>query len=215
VAAREVTGRVTVDGSPVSGEDVLVFSEPARRLAGAAVTDDDGRFRVRADGEEPLVLLAKVRAPVCSLEAVPLSGSGSVEVDVGTASGFAELSGTTEELEPPLTVRIDPAALEGVPDWLIPLAKQRREGVFEGSYCEVPAAGGAFRVRLRRGDYRLRGDRFVDGPVGPGGATPAALVVTAVSGADGAGDAPGDPYGGFRLTVDGDVSVRLSVTPEG
>ena len=212
MAAREVSGQLSVDGRPLAGEDVLVFSQPARRLAGATLTGADGAFRMTADGEEPLVLLAKVRRPVCTLEVVPLTGSGPVEIDVRTGEGFADLSGRTEDLAPPLMVRIDPSRIDGVPEWLIPLSAQRREGVFEGSYWEIPATGGVFRVRLRLGDWRLRGDRFVNGPVGPGGAMPPSLVVTGVA-TDAGEEAPGEPYGGFVITVQGDRSVALSVGP--
>lgn len=211
MAARELSGRLSADGRPLEGQDILVFSQPARRLAGSARTGADGAFRVTAEGEEPLVLLAKVRGPVCTLEVVPLTGSAPVDIDVRTDEGFAELSGRTEDLTPPLVVRINPSRIDGVPEWLIPLSTQRSAGVFESSYCEVPATGGAFHLRLRRGDWSLRGDRFVDGPVGPGGATPAALVVTGVS--TDAGEAAGDPSGGFRVAVQGDLGLRLSVGP--
>ncbi len=212
MAAREVSGHVSVDGRPLAGEDVLVFSQPARRLAGATRTGEDGAFRMTAEGEEPLVLLAKVRRPVCTLEVIPLTGSGPVEIDVRTGDGFADLSGSTEDLTPPLVVRMDPSRIDGVPEWLIPLSAQRSEGVFESSYCEIPATGGVFRVRLRRGDWRLRGDRFVDGPVGPGGTTPPTLVVTGVA-TDVGEEATGESHGGFVITVQGDRSVRLSVGP--
>jgi hypothetical protein len=212
VAAQEISGRVSADGRPLEGVDVLVFSEPARRLAGATRTDAEGGFRVTAEGEDPLVVLAKVRGEVCSPEVVSPVGSEPVDINVRTGEGFADLSGRTEDLAPPLVVRLDPVSIAGVPDWLIPLVAQRSAGVFEGSYCEAPATGGTFHVRLRRGEWRLRGDRFVDGPVGPGGTGPANLTVTAVS-TDAGEDAEGDAYGGFRLVVQGDVGVRLGVGP--
>jgi hypothetical protein len=215
VATLTITGRLQVDGHPLPGADVLVFSEAARRLAGAGQTGADGGFTVSAEGEEPLVLLAKVRGPVCSLEALPVGGSGPVQIDVDTSEGFAELNGSAEEFaDPALVVRLDPARVDGVPDWLIAFAKQKREGVFEGSYCEIPLADGAFQIRLRRGDYRVRGDLLVDGPVGKDGTTPATLVVKRVQLADGR-EAPGDPSGGFLVSVEGDTSVRLTVGPEG
>lgn len=215
MATLTITGRVQVDGQPLPGADVLVFSETARRLAGAGQTGLDGGFTVSAEGEEPLVLLAKVRGPACSLEALPLSGSGPVEIDVDTSEGFAELTGSAEgSVDPAFVVRIDPVRVEGVPDWLITFAKQKREGVFEGSYCEIPLTGGAFRIRLRRGDYRVRGDLWVDGPVRKDGTTPATLVVKGVRLADGR-EAPGDPSGGFLVSVEGDTSVQLTTGPEG
>lgn len=189
-----------------------MFSEPARRLAGTTRTDVDGAFRMTAEGEGPLVVLAKVRGAVCAPEVVSAVGAEPLDIDVRTGEGFAELSGRTEDLAPPLVVRLDPVRIEGIPDWLIPLVAQRSAGVFEGSYYEVPATGGTFHIRLRRGEWRLRGDRFVDGPVGPGGAGPATLAVTGVS-TDAGEEVEGDAYGGFRLMVQGDVGVRLSVGP--
>lgn len=209
-----ISGRLRVDGRPLPGADVLVFSEAARRLAGSGSTDADGAFGVPVAGAEPFVLLAKVRGPVCSLHAVPVTGSGPVEVDVDTAAGFAELRGSGEAPEdPPLVLRIDPARVEGVPDWLITFAKQRREGVFEGTYCELPLVDGTFQVRVRHGDYRVRGDRFVDGPVRQDGTTPGTLLVRGIR-TEG-GDAGGDPHAGFLIGVYGDTAVRLIVGPEG
>jgi hypothetical protein len=213
VATRTIIGGLRVDGRPLPGADVLVFSETSRRLAGATQTGADGDFTVSADDGEPLVLLAKVRGPACSLVALPIRGSDPVEIDVDTSDGFAELIGSAEDAAASaLVVRIDPARVEGVPDWLITFAKQKREGVFEGAFYETPLEGGAFGIRLRRGDYRVRGDLWVDAPVGKDGTTSAGLVVTGVVLADG-GAAPGDPYGGFLVSVGDDTTVRLAVGP--
>lgn len=209
----EITGRVRIDGRPAPGQDVLLFAAGSPRLEGIATTDADGAFRLdRPAGADGLVVLAKVRGAVCAPTAaeVPEDG-GDLELDVSTDE-LRELRGTVSGDDAlPLTVRLNLVDVDGVPDWLAPLATASGPGAMEQGFAEVQvAADGAFRVLVRPGRWRLAGDRIVlDQARVPGPREPSVIVDRATGGAGQA--LPGEQWGGFVVDVKDDVDVELAV----
>lgn len=212
-STNRLAGRVRIDGRPAAGQEVLLFSEGSRRLEGAATTDADGAFAIdRPSREDGLVVLAKVRGEVCAPTAVSVpDGAGEVAVDVRSAELRGLRGSVTGEDALPLVVRLDLVRVDGVPDWLAELATLRRPGVMEGSFAEVPVTADGFRLLVRPGRYRIRGDRVVYDQARVRGPREPSVIVERVTLGPGGADLPGEPWGGFAVDVEGDVELVLAV----
>lgn len=208
----EITGRVRIDGRPAPGQDVLLFAAGSPRLQAIATTDADGAFRLdRPAGADGLVVLAKVRDGVCAPTAAEAPGDGGdLELDVRT-NELRELSGTVSgEDALPLSVRLNLVDVDGVPDWLAPLATASGPGAMEQGFAEIQVTDGAFRVLVRPGRWRIAGDRIVLDQARVRGPHEPSVIVDRATGP--AGEAlPGEQWGGFIVDVRDDVEVELAV----
>lgn len=213
-SATTLAGRVHVDGRPAGGQDVLLFAQESRSLEGVATTDADGAFRLPLPTRQGgLVVLAKLRGEVCSAVAVPVPEGATDEIHVDVEDeDLRELRGSIHGDDAlPLTVRLDLVRVDGVPGWLVDLATFQGPGVMEPSFAEVPVPDGHFRVRVRPGRYRIRGDRVVYDQARVRGPRETSVIVDRARLEPGGTELPGEPWGGFVLDIDDDVEVALSV----
>ena len=97
--------------------------------------------------------------------------------------------------------------MRGVPDALVPFARQKAEGVFEGHYVQRSAEGQELTLRVAPGRWKLGGSR-VDYERGSWTAPEHRNVVVQHVRTD-AGELDGSWPSGFALDVHGDLRVVL------
>jgi hypothetical protein len=195
-----IAGVLQLEGRPLGGQDVLAFDPEGPVLLAAGATDDAGAFTL--DALPGALLLGKVRTDDVVAVAVELAAAQPVELEPPTP--FHRLSIQVEGAAPErLTAFLDPVRLEGVPDALLPFARQVRAGLFEAHYAQRSLPRGGLDLQLHEGRWRIGAHFSIpDGDPRP----PAVVAGEARAGGE---QLPGSPYAGFEIELTGDREVTL------
>jgi hypothetical protein len=196
------------------GAEVLLFGPGERPpLLATGVTDGAGAFALEVgDGTDSATVLVKLKDDLVGVLARKVSLPAAAPVELRPGASFT-LSGTIENGEGRLTLALDPARPEGVPERLWPFINQRGEGVFSSRFLTRPLAGPSFEVQLLPGVWRI-GAEFIDYER-PNIVEPEFHnYVTAAARSDGT-ELVGTEHGGYELEVDDDRRVTLTLREVG
>jgi hypothetical protein len=195
---------LSLHGMPVTEADVVLVD--GTQFAAAASTGPGGRFGL-PDG--PGTLLVRVRRPAIAVAAVP----PTAEPDIDLRPKLCRISGTivaSGAATPPLTLYVDPVDVDGLTPVLEAFVLQRSQTVRSSHYAAVPVPGETFEVTVAAGTYRLTGNRLDYDQGRTTAELPPSVTVDAIRTAAGE-SLPGEPWGGFRLSLDGDTELILTL----
>jgi len=213
-AASPIQGLVLLDGRPAAGQRVLALSADMTRFLAAAVTGDDGRYRLEVPSGAQPVLVARIQGPVLALAFRETRGDAAESHDFrfdSTSPGFCTVRGTivpSRDAAPPvLDLSVTPAHLRGVPAAIEPFFLRQSESVVDAAFYETHVRD-TFALRLQRGRYRIAGSYIIYDRPTTTGQRPPNVIVGRVE-ADGERGVPAERFGSFTLDVDRDRAIRL------
>jgi hypothetical protein len=214
-----INGILLLDDQPLADQDILLLSADMARFLGACATGPDGRFTYALPARATpaaVVVMAKVKASVVTVlyQAIEVPQAAPVEFRVDSHKNFVTMTGSVDTAAgwpPLLNVFLNPVMIYGVPERLQRFFNQKAKGVVDGHFIETTIREPAFAFRVVPGVYAIGGAYLnYDRPmtVRPDYQN---FIVQAVTVAPASEQLPGDPYGGFRLSVAGDCQVRLTL----
>lgn len=162
-AGLTLSGRVLVDGSPVSGANVLAGNRDTRVSGRLSRTSYDGSFTLRDLPSGPLSLLVVGSPGISAIRTVQLEESGEITIEITTGTFKATvLSATGEPLEGAV------ATLEPWdPEIQIPFAAASARSGPDGALDAGRLAPGTYLLEIRKEGFQPRQEKV---EIRPGGA---------------------------------------------
>ncbi|HEV7783784.1 MAG TPA: carboxypeptidase regulatory-like domain-containing protein, partial [Thermoanaerobaculia bacterium] len=144
-----LSGTIVVDGSPLSGANVMISSRDSEVDGRLAVSRHDGHFELRglAPGSYRLIVNGALGA-VHQERAVEMDGDREMRIDIatGTLAGLVVSAGTGEPVAE-ATVMIDGQESRGF-NYSTPTLRSGEEGAFESRL-----APGSYRIKVQKEGY--------------------------------------------------------------
>jgi hypothetical protein len=158
-----ITGRLTIDGAPARGSDVVLVSDAGRVLEVAKVSDT-GAYRLASPAQGQL--LFRLRGPIIGVvvRPVPASGAGAgtdLDLDARRAVQLEVALHFPEGVAGPAMFHLTP---RGVPEALRGALLVDQPGATARTALFSEARSGTFNLLVLPGPYDLGAEQFVDRP---------------------------------------------------
>ena len=208
-------GLVLLDGRPAAGQRVLALSSDMTSFLAAAVTDEEGRYRLELPGRTAVVLMAKIQGPVLAVAAQERPDFRFDSRSPAFCTVRGEIVPVKGARPPHIEISVTPAHLEGVPAAAETFFLRYEARVVESAFYGARIGERTFALRLQRGTWRIAGGHIDYGRPTAVGQPPPNVIVGSIETAQ-ERELPGEPFGGFTLDVHGDVSIklRLAILPD-
>jgi len=156
-----ITGRLTIDGAPARGSDVVLVSD-AGRVVEVAKISDTGAYRLASPAQGQL--LFRLRGPIIGVVVRPASGAGAgadLDLDARRAVQLTVALHFPEGVAGPAMFHLTP---RGLPETLRGALLVDQPGASAHTALFSEARSGTFHLLVLPGPYDLGAEQFVERP---------------------------------------------------